>query len=251
MLNLHCTAVTLADLRALTGASSVAGPLEVPLISQSEIWTGREGEEHRFFTHKKSPLKTSLRKLGLVRCLTMSVPWLKVFKALRKYTKLEKILFEKIVVPSGVVQFDWDGDSVLDDGSRMPSIPEQMGLNATLNKMVQCCEIPSSGSPECLIWLSWLTCGLEKRLQRPIQLLLAVLASPIVAQSSASFPWSPEHVSTLCLYLAVDFTKAQRRTPWSLRRNSIESLARHLQVAVWTCFVFRNSPPECHLGAKY
>ncbi|KAK8178793.1 hypothetical protein BC567DRAFT_287743 [Phyllosticta citribraziliensis] len=147
-LSLHRTVLSLADLRALTDARSVNGPLQNLIITQSEIYAGREGEEHRFFTHKKSPLKTSIRNLGLIRCLTLSVPWLKVFKALRKYTQLERLLFEKIVVPSGVVQFDWDGDGVLDDGSRLPSIQEPMDMNATLNKMIQCCKIPSSGSLE-------------------------------------------------------------------------------------------------------
>ncbi|KAL2679798.1 hypothetical protein IWX47DRAFT_918950 [Phyllosticta citricarpa] len=139
-LQLHRTVLSTWDLRIFIEASSVSGPLESLMMTQCEIYAGREGEEHRFFTHKKSPLKTSLRKLGLSHCLSHTVPWVRVFKAFRKYTQLEKIVFEKIVTPTGLVRFDWDGNGALDDGSRLPSIQTEIGIKAALNKMVECCE---------------------------------------------------------------------------------------------------------------
>ncbi|KAK8183656.1 uncharacterized protein BKA78DRAFT_299677 [Phyllosticta capitalensis] len=76
----------------------------------------------------------SLRKLSIINCETADKKddWNFMFKALLLCGRLETLRFQSV----GGVRFDWDGDGKLDDGSKVPQMVEQIGMKATLQKMI-------------------------------------------------------------------------------------------------------------------
>ncbi|KAK8227609.1 hypothetical protein IWZ00DRAFT_533143 [Phyllosticta capitalensis] len=138
-LSLHRCAFSLSDLRRLSDAK---GQIEILVMTQSEVYScyaGEEGqeEEHRFFTDPNSHLKKTLRSFGMSTCFTPSVPWVRVFKAMRKYSQLEKVIFENTCLGAQTVRFDWDGNGRYDNGSRLPAITQQLGMKGSLSKMIK------------------------------------------------------------------------------------------------------------------
>ncbi|KAK7533322.1 uncharacterized protein J3D65DRAFT_670524 [Phyllosticta citribraziliensis] len=78
--------------------------------------------------------KYNLRELSLVRCQPSgrNESWIPFFEALKKHKHLENLRFEDV----RGVRFDWDSDGNLDNGTRLPEIIKELGMEQALDKMI-------------------------------------------------------------------------------------------------------------------